>query len=175
MGPLISAAHLIKVKKFIEKAKKDNAILACGGVHPVDLNKGYYIEPTVFIDVKNDMEIAQEEIFGPVASIIKADNSEHALQIANDTKYGLAATIWSQNMPLAINMARKIQAGNIGINTPVIRDIRNPFGGFKESGIGQLGGQWSFEQFTNLQTLNLAIVPYDLPRYGTGTRNNMKD
>jgi acyl-CoA reductase-like NAD-dependent aldehyde dehydrogenase len=112
------------------------------------------------------MEIAREEIFGPVVSLMKANNAEHALKIANDTKYGLAATVWSENMSKALNLARKIQAGNVGINTPVIRDIRTPFGGFKESGIGQLGGQWSLEQYTNLQTVNIPISPYNLPRYG---------
>lgn len=166
MGPLISEAHLTKVSGFIDRAKQGKAILACGGIRPAGLTSGYYLQPTVFIDVENNMEIAREEIFGPVVSLIKADNVEHALKMANDTKYGLAATVWSEDISKAIRLARKIQAGNIGINTPVIRDIRNPFGGFKESGIGQLGGQWSIEQFTNVQTLNLPISPYDLPRYG---------
>jgi acyl-CoA reductase-like NAD-dependent aldehyde dehydrogenase len=167
MGPLISEAHLKKVCGFIDRAQQEKAVLACGGVRPANLSLGYYLQPTVFYDVENNMEIAREEIFGPVVSLMKANDIEHAIQMANDTKYGLAATIWSENVSKALGLARKIQAGNVGINTPIIRDIRNPFGGFKESGIGQLGGQWSFEQFTNVQTLNLPISPYDLPRYGT--------
>ncbi|WP_338847249.1 aldehyde dehydrogenase family protein [Massilia sp. W12] len=166
MGPLVSRQHLQHVMGYIERAKQDGVQLACGGVRPPEFDKGFYLRPTVFTGVDNKYAMAQEEIFGPVVCVIKANNAEHAIEIANDTSMGLAGMVWSRDLSKAIHYARQIKAGTVGVNSTVIRDIRSPFGGMKESGIGMIGGEWSIAQYTNWQTICLPIEPYAFPRYG---------
>ncbi|MDC9598811.1 aldehyde dehydrogenase family protein [Xenorhabdus anantnagensis] len=166
IGPMISASHRENILKAITQAQQEGASLCAGGIVPMDCYRGFYIEPAVLTGVHPQSSLATQEIFGPVVAIFIAENEEHALSLANDSKFGLAGTVWSTSDSKALSFARKMQAGNIGINTPYIRDIRCPFGGFKQSGIGTVGGYWSLEQYTQTQTLCLPLNSYTLPRYG---------
>ncbi|ECJ3538756.1 aldehyde dehydrogenase family protein [Salmonella enterica] len=166
MGPMISARHRENILNTIAIAQKEGGILCTGGVIPAGLQKGYYLKPTVFTDVRPESSLARQETFGPVVSIFLADDEDHALSLANDTRFGLAGTVWSRDTARALAFAGKLCAGNIGINTPFIRDLRCPFGGLKESGIGAVGGTWSLAQYTQVQTLCLPVQSYSLPAYG---------
>jgi len=169
IGPMISARHRDSILRAIAKAQQDGAILRTGGRVPKDRPTGFYIEPAVLTNVDSESAMANEEIFGPVIGIFSADDEAHALTLANATRFGLAGSVWSADQSRALAFARKMHAGNIGINTPYIRDIRCPFGGFKQSGIGAVGGRWSMESFSQVQTLCLPINRYPLPSYGNKT------
>lgn len=168
MGPLIDAAHLQYVIESVGRAIGEGATLVCGGQRPAGLPYGHYITPVVLKDVHPRMEIAQEEVFGPVAAVFPFSNDEEAVTLANDTKYGLSATIWSADSSRGLALARHLRCGVVGVNTPVIRDIRAPFGGWRESGVGRVGGKWSLEQYTEVKTINVRVSGLALPRMGTG-------
>jgi len=147
-GPVISEDHRKNILSFIEQGKKEGAKLVCGGKIPSDpeLAKGFYIEPTIFSDVRNSMTIAQEEIFGPVLSVIRFANQEEAIQIANDSKYGLASMVWTKDLEKAKSVGRKLRCGTVWINTYGGFYNQTPFGGYKQSGIGrELGTDGLFE------------------------------
>ena len=164
MGPLISAHHARRLDEFIALGQREGAVLACGGASLE--GKGFFRRPAVLVKASNTMQIAQEELFGPVVAFLRAKDAKEAMTLANDTRYGLAATLWSQDTSRAMQLAGDFRAGNIGVNTPYIRDIRCPFGGMKQSGLGTLGGVWSLEQFTQLRTMSIPIANSELPRYG---------
>ncbi|MBV1860585.1 MAG: aldehyde dehydrogenase family protein, partial [Nannocystaceae bacterium] len=166
IGPLISHLHRKHVLGMIERARQQGARVACGGSPPPERSRGCFVLPTVLHQTDVSMEIMQDEVFGPVACILRVSDADEAVSIANATRFGLAASIWSRDTSLALRLARRIRAGNIGINTTTIRDIRAPFGGVKLSGLGRLGGRWSIEQFTHVKTLSLPVEPYALPRFG---------
>lgn len=166
IGPMISSQHREAILQSIKKAANNGATLRVGGVIPTGIPKGYYLKPTVLTDVPPDSELARDEVFGPVVSIHVVDNEAQALALANDTTFGLAGTVWSLDTSRALTFANQLQAGNIGINTPYIRDLRCPFGGFKESGIGATGGNWSLAHYSNVQTLCLPVQGYQFPKYG---------
>ena len=154
-GPLVSVEHRNTVLKFIEKGKQEGAKLVCGGKIP-DINvKGAYLEPTIFINVRNSMSIAQEEIFGPVLCVIPFTSVEEAIHIANDTKYGLAAMIWSKDLEKANKVARRLRCGTVWINTYGVFLNEVPFGGYKQSGFGRelgLAGLWEYTQIKHIAT-----------------------
>jgi len=166
IGPMISREHRDKVLQAVARAKNDGALLRVGGYVPDAQEKGFYFKPAVFTGVHSKSELAQKEIFGPVVCVLTADDEKHALQIANDTRFGLAGSVWSSDISKALRFSNQLNAGNIGINTPYIRDIRCPFGGFNESGIGEVGGQWSLKQYTQAQTICVPVLKYDLHEYG---------
>lgn len=166
MGPLIDRSHSEKVAQFIESAQAQGARLACGGERPSDLKRGYYRKPAVLYDVSNAMDIARQEIFGPVVAIMCAEGADDAVELANDTDYGLSATVWTADQSRGLQIARSIRAGSVAVNSPLVRDIRAPFGGMKNSGLGRVGGRWSVEQFTELKTTCLKVSGYELPRLG---------
>ena len=139
MGPLVAERQVDRVLGYIEKGKAEGATLATGGGRPKDLDKGYYVEPTVFGNVPNSATIAQEEIFGPVLSVIPADNEAQAIQIANDTIYGLNASVFTNDVDRARDVARQLRSGTVGHNA-FRTDFGIAFGGFKQSGIGREGG-----------------------------------
>jgi len=143
--------------KMIEDAKTGGATLATGGkaAKGPGLDKGFFIEPTIFTDVSNDMTIAREEVFGPVLSIIPFDTEEQAIAIANDTVYGLASGVWTTNLSRAMRMIRAIDAGTVWVNTYRVVSAMAPFGGFKESGFGKERGVAALDEF--LQTKNVMI------------------
>jgi 5-carboxymethyl-2-hydroxymuconic-semialdehyde dehydrogenase len=167
MGPLVTRVHYHRVNEYIQTGVNEGAVLQCGGNRPDDLTKGYFIRPAVFVDVSNRMRIAQEEIFGPVAVVMPFDGDDEAVQIANDTSYGLAGYVWSQNGSCAMNTARRLRAGTVWINTPMVRDIRAPFGGYKESGFGRDGGKHSIDFFTEVKTMCLALNPPPFTKLGS--------
>jgi gamma-glutamyl-gamma-aminobutyraldehyde dehydrogenase len=137
MGPLVDAGHQQKVLSFIESGRQEGASLAFGGGIPPGLNAGCYVEPTLFTGVDNSMTIAREEIFGPVTAVIPVKNLEHAISVANDTDFGLAASIWTQDLRKAHRFAREVAAGMVWINTYFDYDATAPWGGFKRSGNGR--------------------------------------
>jgi acyl-CoA reductase-like NAD-dependent aldehyde dehydrogenase len=153
LGPLVSAAQQERVRGYITKGIDEGAKLLCGGVDvPEELSKGYYVVPTVFSDVRNDMTIAQEEIFGPVLSIIPYDTEEEAVAIANDSLYGLAGGVWAATDEKAFEVARKIRTGQVEINGGGF-NLLAPFGGYKQSGIGRELGAYGFEEFLEVKAI----------------------
>jgi aldehyde dehydrogenase (NAD+) len=153
MGPVISAAQWQKVQRLINSGIKEGAGLVTGGPgKPEGLNVGYFVKPTVFRDVKNTMEIAREEIFGPVLSILGYDTEEEALAIANDTEYGLGGYVHSKNLEHARAVAAQIRAGYISLNNAGL-DLNAPFGGYKQSGNGREFGDQAFGEFLEYKSL----------------------
>lgn len=157
MGPLISPEHWQKVRSYVEIGQAEGAKLLCGGHRPAGLERGNFLAPAVFADAQYKHRICQEEIFGPVVTVTPFRTEEEAVAWTNDTRYGLSAVVCSENIRRAHRVARQIQAGNIWINSWFVRDLRVPFGGFKESGIGREGGLHSFEFFTETKTIGLPL------------------
>ncbi|MBD3788341.1 MAG: aldehyde dehydrogenase [Sphingomonadales bacterium] len=153
MGPLVTPEQQARVLGYIEKGKAEGAKLAFGGGVPAGMNAGCYVEPTLFTDVSNTMTIAQEEIFGPVASIIPVDNLDHAIAVANDTIYGLAAAIWTSNLKNAHRFARDIEAGIVWVNAYEAGDATTPWGGFKQSGNGRDKCLEALTQYTQTKSV----------------------
>jgi 5-carboxymethyl-2-hydroxymuconic-semialdehyde dehydrogenase len=170
IGPMISQAHLAKVRSYIELGPKEGATLACGGLEtpdlPASLRKGNYVSPTVFVDVDNRMRIAQEEIFGPVACLIPFDDEPHAIQLANDISYGLSSYIWTENTGRAHRVAAAVEAGMCFVNSQNVRDLRQPFGGTKASGVGREGGTWSYDVFLEPKNICVSLGSHHIPRWG---------
>ena len=155
LGPLVSAAQLERVRSYIRKGVEEGAVLVTGGPEPPeDLDHGYFVRPTVFGDVNNAMTIAQEEIFGPVLSIIPYDSEEEAVQIANDTIYGLAGAVWSGDPQRAKRIAMKLRAGQVDINGAAFNPLA-PFGGYKQSGNGREFGRYGLEEFLEIKSLQM--------------------
>ncbi|PWA09670.1 aldehyde dehydrogenase family protein [Pueribacillus theae] len=153
LGPLISEKQYKRVQGYIEKGMEEGATLVAGGTgKPEGFEKGYYVKPTVFTDVKNDMVIAQEEIFGPVMSIIAYDNLDEAIEIANDTIYGLAGYVVGEDEETVQKVASSIRAGRITINSGA-SDFSAPFGGYKQSGIGREWGEYGIEEYLEVKAV----------------------
>ncbi len=153
IGPLVSETQFNKVQALIQKGIDEGATLQTGGVgRPDGLNRGYFVKPTIFSDVSNDMTIAQEEIFGPVLSLIPYADEEEAVEIANDTVYGLAAYISSGDLEHAAEVGKKIRAGNVHLNGAGV-DPGAPFGGYKQSGNGREFSKWGLEEFLETKAL----------------------
>ncbi len=151
IGPLASRAQYDKVLSYIELGKAEGAEMLCGGAAP-ELGKGWYVRPTVFTNVTNDMRIAREEIFGPVLCVITYDTVDEAVAIANDTPYGLSAGVFGEDREQALSVARRIHSGNVYVNGAP-RDVTAPFGGYKQSGIGREGGRYGLMEFTQLKAV----------------------
>ncbi len=147
IGPVVSETQWTKIQGLIQKGIDEGATLVTGGPgRPEGLTRGYYVRPTVFANVSNDMSIAREEIFGPVLSILPYDDEEDAIRIANDTSYGLAGYVSSSNLDRARRVASRIRAGQILVNGAP-PDFGAPFGGYKQSGNGREWGDYGFEEF----------------------------
>lgn len=163
LGPLVTQEHMERVTGFISKGEKEGAKLAFGGkrLQEGELAKGYFVKPTIFSDVKNSMAIAQEEIFGPVASVIKFDDEEDAVQIANDTPYGLAGAVWTRDIFKAFRVVKAVRAGILWVNHMQPTYVEAPWGGFKQSGIGRELGKFGIENFleSKLVHINLNEAP----------------
>jgi betaine-aldehyde dehydrogenase len=155
LGPVISAVQRDRIVGFIKKGIEEGARLVTGGPEkPAGLDKGFYVKPTVFADVDNDMTIAREEIFGPVLTIIPYENEEDAIRIANDTIYGLGGNVWAGTKEHGIEVAKKIRTGQISVNGGRYNPLA-PFGGYKQSGLGREAGKFGLEEFLEVKSLQL--------------------
>ena len=158
MGPLAMERQRDRVEGYIAKGIEQGATLVTGGGRPKHLDRGYYIEPTVFSGVDNKHVIAQEEIFGPVLSVIPADNEEHAVDIANDTIYGLNASVFTPDAARARDVAARLRSGTVGHNAFRV-DFGIAFGGFKQSGLGREGGREGLLPYLETKTVLLDEAP----------------
>jgi len=154
-GPQVSEAQFDRIMGYIESGKRDGATLACGGERVGD--RGYFIQPTVFCDVQDEMKIASEEIFGPVMSIISFKGMDEVIRRANRTIYGLAAGVWTRDIKKAHAVANGVRAGTVWVNCYHVLDTRAPFGGFKQSGMGRELGEYGLQQYTEVKTVTLKL------------------
>ena len=153
MGPVVSSEQMERITGYIDIGRSEGAEIATGGEAVSDLGDGYYVQPTVFTNVRNDMRIAQEEIFGPVAAVIPVDDVDEAIAVANDTIYGLAAAVWTNDLSKAHRVAKGIKAGTVWINTAGPLDPSVSFGGYKQSGFGRELGLHSMENYTQTKSV----------------------
>ena len=152
LGPLVSSTQRERVEGYIAKGKNEGARVVKGGARPAAFSKGYYVEPTIFADVKSPMTIAQEEIFGPVLSILPYDSEDEAVRIANDTIYGLAGGVWSGDQERAIRVARRMRTGQVDVNGGKF-NVFAPFGGYKQSGVGRELGMYGLEEYLQIKSI----------------------
>lgn len=153
LGPVVSEVQYNKIQGLIQKGIAEGATLVCGGPgRPEGLNRGYYVRPTIFANVTNDMTIAREEIFGPVLCILPYDSEDDAIRIANDTAYGLSSYVQSGDLEHAHRVASQIRAGNVHINGAGV-DLNAPFGGYKQSGTGREWGEFGFHEFLEVKAI----------------------
>jgi aldehyde dehydrogenase (NAD+) len=157
LGPLAMERQRDRVEMYIEEGRKV-ADLVTGGARPAHLNRGFFIEPTLFANVPNDSRIAQEEIFGPVLSLIPAEDEEDMIRIANDSQFGLNGSVLTQDVDAAYRIGRRVRTGGFGQNG-LRMDFGLPFGGFKQSGIGREGGPEGLMPYLEMKTLLLDGVP----------------
>jgi 5-carboxymethyl-2-hydroxymuconic-semialdehyde dehydrogenase len=164
IGPLISEEHFAKVTSYFDIARQDGATVAAGG--KTFGNDGYFVRPTLFTDATNDMRIAQEEIFGPVLTSIPFATEQEALQLANDSDYGLTGYVWTNDLTRALRFTDQLEAGMIWVNSENVRHLPTPFGGVKSSGIGRDGGDWSFEFYMEQKHIGFATGQHKITRLG---------
>ena len=149
-GPVISAEARDRILRYIDSGRAEGATLAYGGGVPAGprFERGFWVEPTIFTDVRNDMTIAREEIFGPVLAVIRAESTDQAIRIANDTEYGLSAGVWSTDNQRALDVARQLEAGTVWVNDWHLVNAAYPFGGYKQSGLGRELGPHALDEYT---------------------------
>ncbi|MDN5604200.1 5-carboxymethyl-2-hydroxymuconate semialdehyde dehydrogenase [Rothia sp. HC945] len=165
VGALVHPEHFEKVMSYVELGKTEGRLVAGGG-RPDGFEEGNFVAPTVFADVPADARIFQEEIFGPVVAITPFDTEEEALELANNTKYGLAAYIWTNDLKRAHNFSQSVDAGMVWLNSNNVRDLRTPFGGVKASGLGHEGGYRSIDFYTDQQAVHINLGEVHNPVFG---------
>ena len=168
VGPLVSSEQLERVSGYLALGQKEGARALSGGARVAegDLAQGFFVPPTVFADVSPDARIFQEEIFGPVVAITPFDTDDEALALANNTKYGLAAYVWTNDLKRAHNFAQAVEAGMVWLNSNNVRDLRTPFGGVKASGLGHEGGYRSIDFYTDQQAVHITLGKVHNPTFG---------
>lgn len=165
IGPLIHARHVEKVLSYVNVAQKEGAKVAVGGGRAND-GKGNFVEPTLYTQARQNMTIAQEEIFGPVLTMIPFADEKEALAIANDVRYGLTAYIWTKDVGRAHRIAQNVEAGMVWVNSENVRHLPTPFGGVKSSGIGRDGGDYSFDFYMETKNIAIALDNHKIPKIG---------
>jgi len=166
IGPLASAAHRDRVLGYVDVATADGGTLLTGGRRRDDLGEGFYIEPTAVLAPSNDARVCQEEIFGPFATFVRFDTIDDAIRIANASRFGLVGYVWSDDLPTVMRTTREIRAGVVWVNTPMMRELRAPFGGYKDSGVGREGGEACLQFYTEPKTVTIPTAPPVLRRLG---------
>ena len=156
IGAITTEAQNATILSYIEKGRAEGARLICGG-EPLDFGRGQYIAPTLFGGVTPDMAIAREEIFGPVLTIMPFDTMAEAIALANDTDYGLAASVWTKNLDKALTVTRQVRAGRFWVNTTLAGGPELPLGGFKQSGWGREAGMYGVEEYTQIKSVHIEI------------------
>lgn len=164
IGPLVTEEHYNKVTSYFEIAREDGATVAAGGVKVSD--DGFFVRPTLFTNATNQMRIAREEIFGPVLTSIPFSTEDEALEMANDTPYGLTGYVWTNDLTRALRFTDRLEAGMIWVNSENVRHLPTPFGGVKSSGIGRDGGDWSFEFYMEQKHIGFATGQHKIMRLG---------
>jgi aminomuconate-semialdehyde/2-hydroxymuconate-6-semialdehyde dehydrogenase len=160
VGALVSADHRDKVESYIELGKQEGGTIECGGKRPEvddELSGGYYLEPTVISGLTSTCRTATEEIFGPVVTVHPFDDEREAMAMANGVRYGLAASLWTSNLSRAHRLAEELESGMVWVNTWLLRDLRVPFGGMKDSGVGREGGRYSLEFFSESRNICIKL------------------
>ena len=160
MGPLAMRRQLDRVEGYIEHGQREGASLVTGGGRPTQLNRGFFVEPTLFANVRSDMAIAREEIFGPVLSLIPCEDTDDAIRIANDSNYGLNGSVLTHDADAAWRVARRVRTGNVGQNG-MRTDFSLPFGGYKQSGLGREGGAQGLMHYLETKTIMLDAAPVE--------------
>jgi aminomuconate-semialdehyde/2-hydroxymuconate-6-semialdehyde dehydrogenase len=155
IGALVSKQHLEKVKSYIDMAENEGGKILFGGnkVEVKNYENGYYLQPTIIEVFDNQCKLNQEEIFGPVVTLMSFKTDKEALSLANETKYGLSATVWTNNLNRTMQFSKQLQTGIVWVNTWMLRDLRTPFGGIKDSGIGREGGFEALRFFTEAKNI----------------------
>jgi 5-carboxymethyl-2-hydroxymuconic-semialdehyde dehydrogenase len=166
IGALVHSEHYERVLRYVDIGQNEGARLVAGGARPAHLAAGNYLAATVFADVTPEMRIFQEEIFGPVVCVTPFDDEADAVALANDTRYGLAAYVWTGDLKRGHRVARAIQAGMTWLNSHNVRDLRTPFGGVKASGVGHEGGHHSIDFYTDQRVVHVAVGDPETPRFG---------
>jgi len=164
VGPLIHMVHHDKVRSYFDIAREEGATIAAGGA-TID-GDGWYVAPTLLTDATSHMRVAQEEIFGPVLTVIPFETEDEALAIANDVRYGLTAYVWTDDVTRAMRVTDRLEAGMIWVNSQNVRHLPTPFGGMKASGIGRDGGDWSFEFYMEQKNIAFATGRHAIPQLG---------
>jgi acyl-CoA reductase-like NAD-dependent aldehyde dehydrogenase len=168
IGPLAFRAHFDRVLSYVEVAKSDGAELLIGGGRAAGFDRGYYMQPTAVLAADSRSRICQEEVFGPFATFLIFDDFDHAIAIANDSRFGLVSYVWSEHMATALRASRAIRSGVVWVNTPMVRELRAPFGGVKESGMGREGGHSSMQFYTTEKSTAIPVGPVSMARLGLG-------
>ncbi len=161
MGPVLNKTQFDTIMRYVHTGQEEGAKLLTGGhqLHPMGGEGGYYVAPTIFGEVQNSMRIAQEEIFGPVLSVIRYESVEDAVRMANDSIYGLAAGIWSRDIPRALAVAKRLRAGTVWINDWHLLSPAAPHGGYKQSGVGREFGPWGISEYLQVKYVRVDQVP----------------
>lgn len=168
IGPMINAAQRERMARYAESGLSEGATLLCGGHRFSGLATGYYFEPTAMLAPSNDVAICREEIFGPFAAIQVFDEEDEVIAKSNESDFGLVGYVWTQDLQRSMRAASALRTGTVLVNTPIIRDLRTGFGGYKQSGLGREGAKGSQAMFTEMKTTIIARAPRTLPRLGAG-------
>ncbi|HLS66735.1 MAG TPA: 5-carboxymethyl-2-hydroxymuconate semialdehyde dehydrogenase [Pseudogracilibacillus sp.] len=165
VGPLIHKEHYDKVVGYLKIAEEEGAEVITREI-PEEYKKGNFVAPTIILNATNDMRVAQEEIFGPVLTVIEFKDEEEAVRLANDVDYGLAAYVWTNDIKRGHRVAQQLEAGMMWVNAQNVRDLRTPFGGMKASGIGREGGHYGFDFYTEKKIIHVSIGDHPIPQFG---------
>ncbi len=166
IGPLAYEGHMKRVLSYVDIAKQDGAELLTGGAAHPGFNKGYYMQPTAVMAKSNAARVCQEEIFGPFATFLVYDDIDEAIAIANQSDFGLVGYVWSEHLPTAMKVSQNVRAGTIWVNTPLTRELRAPFGGYKHSGIGRDSAEDCKMFFTEAKTTTIPLEDFPMAKWG---------